>query len=525
MEYTLEIILGLFIAVVALGLVAKKLKIPYPIVLVIGGLLLSFIPKLPKVELDPDLIFLTILPPILFAGGFFTSPGAFRFNAAPISMLAVGLVVITTFAVAAFIHGLGALSWPAAFLLGAVVSPTDAIAATAITQRLKVAHPIITVIDGESLVNDASALVIYRLVLGTMVAGTFSFFTASLEFIAVCIGGVAFGLIFGFIATKILKQITDAALSITISLILPFLSYLSADVLHMSGVLAAVTAGLYVGKQMPLIVSPIIRLEAHAIWRMIIFLLNGAAFILIGLQLPYILIELRDYSLSLLIFSAFLLNIVVIVVRLLWVGISIYLPVTLVPKLKVKYPYLTLKHSFLVGWCGMRGVVSLAAALALPMAISGRLFPERSLIIFLTFTVIFATLIFQGLTLPFIIRKLKILDDTSKNQEEAAVRLKVSQAAISKLIEITKEREEVQQMDLAEIHLKYHNKIYGAKKLLTASGDEKARAMVRLQLELLHAEREKIVSLRNQGIISNDVARRILNDIDFEAVRLQQMLD
>ncbi|MDR3624470.1 MAG: Na+/H+ antiporter [Chlamydiales bacterium] len=523
MEYILEIILGLFIAVVALGLAAKKLNIPYPIALVIGGLLLSFIPGIPTVELDPDLIFLTILPPILFSGGYFTSVGAFRSNIGPISLLAIGLVIITTLAVAIFTHYLDGLPWAAAFLLGAIISPPDAIAATAITQRLKVPHQLVTILDGESLVNDASALVIYRLALVALVTGSFSLFGAGIEFITVCIGGIAFGLAFGYVAAKIIKQITDPYLCITISLLLPYLSYLSADGFHMSGVLAAVTSGLYLGWQLPLIIAPIIRLETAAVWKMVVFLLNGVVFILIGLQLPLIIDSLKAYSVKELVIYSVGLNVIVILVRLLWVYFSIYLPVSLNKSWKLKNPHLGWKSTLIIGWCGMRGIVSLAAALALPIIVNKSSFPERNIIIFLTFTVIFTSLVLQGLTLPFLIRKLKICNGSDELIEEAKIRMRTSQAAIKRLAQFSEELDLGEEL-LTQLQNKYQDKIQWANTVINNTLDPKTEKILahskRIQLELLNTEREKIVHLRNQGLISGEVARRILNDIDFESARL-----
>lgn len=528
MEYTLQIILGLFTVVVALGLVAKKLQIPYPIALVIGGLILSFIPGIPSVELDPDLIFLTMLPPLLFSGGYFTSVGAFKTNIGPIALLAVGLVIITTVAVAIFTHIFDALPWAVAFALGAIISPPDTIAATAITSRLKVHHHVVTILDGESLVNDASALVIYRMAIAAIITGYFSLAEASIEFVAVCAGGIAVGLLLGWISIQILKHLTEPSLCITVSFILPYLSYLTADGFHMSGVLAAVTSGIYVGWQLPLILSPIIRLETSAVWRMFVFLLNGAAFILIGLQLPIVLSELKGYSITTLIIYALSLNIVLILVRFIWVYLSIYLPDAIKEGWQQKHPYLDWKNTLIISWCGMRGVVSLAAALAIPILINGERFQYRNIIIFLTFSVIFVTLVLQGLTLPVLIRRLKLTSTGDDLLEEATIRMKTSQAAIDRLKEFAKDSDLADDI-IHQMQIKYEDKIQWASSVLSQSLapelTSKRKHTKEIQLQLLEVEREKIIQLRNKGLISGQVARRILNDLDLEAARLHQIGD
>lgn len=526
MEYLIEIIVGLFIAVVALGVFAKKMQIPYPIMLVIGGFCLSFLPGLPKIQLDPDLIFLTILPPILFSGGYFTQAGTFKKNIAPISQLAIGLVILTTVVVALFAHYYGHIPMAAAFALGAIISPPDAIAATSITSRLKVNHSIVSIIEGESLVNDASALIILKMALAAILTGSFSFFGSGIDFFAVSIGGIAIGFIIGWITVKLINHISDTSLACTISLMTPYITYILTDNLSMSGVLATVTAGIYHGWHLPSTLKPIIKLEMSAVWRMFVFLLNGAAFILIGLQLPMIVDGLSNYNTTHIVISAIILNLLVIMIRFLWVYLSIYFPVKLSRKIKSKHPHINFKSCLVISWCGMRGVVSLAAALSLPILINNQPFEYRSIIIILTFSVIFVTLVLQGLTLPFIIKKACPSPGDNDLLEEAGIRMKTSEAAMQRIKEISNEFEGDDEI-LRKIQLKYEDKYQRAMNLFNHTEDlhQKTRSLKleKLQLELILLEREKVIHLRNRGIISNNVARRILVDLDFEAAHIHDI--
>src|SRR5712672_2522443 len=291
-----EIFVGLLLAVAVLALLARKLTVPYPILFVIGGLLLGLIPKLPKVRLDPELVFLFFLPPLLFPAALFTSWRDFRANLRPISLLAIGLVLFTTVAVAYLAHYFMHLPLAAGFVLGAIISPPDAIAATAIAGRLKVPRRIVTILEGESLVNDATALVAYRFAVVAVVTGTFSLAHASGQFFIVGIGGILIGLVVGWMAGQFHKRVDDAPIEITVSLLTPFVAYLSAERLGASGVLAVVTAGLYLGWRMPELISYRTRLQGGPVWAIVEFLLNGFVFILIGLQLPEILHRIHEHS-------------------------------------------------------------------------------------------------------------------------------------------------------------------------------------------------------------------------------------
>src|SRR5580704_10522046 len=320
-----EVICTLLIVVATLAIVAKKVELPYPVLLVIGGLALGFVPGLPAVQLSPDIVFLFLLPPLLYPAAVFTSWRDFRANLRPILFLAIGLVLLTTVVVAAVAHALTGLPWPAAFVLGAIISPPDAVAATAITSRLRVPRMIVTILEGESLVNDATALVAYRFAIAAMMSGTFSLSEASLRFVLAALGGTGIGLAVGWLASQLQRRLDDPPVQITISLLTPFAAYIPAERLHVSGVLAVVASGLFLGWRAPQILSSRMRLNAYVFWEMMVFLLNGLVFVLIGLQLPRILHTLSGHSLKQFIWHGALISCAAIVVRIAWVFTATYL--------------------------------------------------------------------------------------------------------------------------------------------------------------------------------------------------------
>src|SRR5277367_2119742 len=522
-----EIFVGLLLAVAVLALLARKFHIPYPILFVIGGLLLGWIPGLPKVSLNPELVFLFFLPPLLFPAALFTSWRDFRANLRPISFLAIGLVLFTTVAVAFLAHYFMHLPLAVGFVLGAIISPPDAIAATAIAERLKIPRRIVTILEGESLVNDATALVAYRFGVAAVVTGSFSLAHASGQFFFVGIGGILIGLIVGWLAQQFHKRVDDAPIEITVSLLTPFVAYLCAERLGVSGVLAVVTAGLYLGRRMPELLTFKTRLQGGPVWEMVEFLLNGFVFILIGLQLPEVLHVLsgHDIPIEQLVWYALLISLAVILVRILWVFPAAYLPRLLFKNIRQRDPYPSWRHVTLIGWTGMRGVVSLAAALAIPLTIqSGDPFPDRDLILFLTFIVILATLVVQGLSLPLLIRWLGIKDDGSMEMEERDARLKANQAAPARLNEIG-ERDPAKADALQRLRIEYEDHI----RQVEGAEPENAGTALRLfsseyehlSYEALLVERQTILQLRNENVISDEVLRRIQRDIDLAEARLR----
>ena len=526
--YIVDIFVGLLLAVAVLALLARRLHIPYPIFFVIGGLLIGLVPGLPRVRLDPELVFLFFLPPLLFPAALFTSWRDFRANLRPISLLAIGLVLFTTGVVAWLALYFFNLPLAVGFVLGAIVSPPDAIAATAIAERLSVPRRIVTVLEGESLVNDATALIAYRFAVVAVASGSFSPVRAGEQFLVVSLGGILAGLAVGWLAGWFHRRVDDAPIEITVSLLTPFVAYLSAERLGVSGVLAVVTAGLFLGWRMPELLSFRTRLRAGPVWEMVAFLLNGFVFILIGLQLPEVLRVLSDradYSIGRLVWYALVISLAVILIRIFWVFPASYLPRLLFKRIRDRDPYPSWRHVTIVAWTGMRGVVSLAAALALPFTIQGGApFPDRDLILFLTFIVILATLVVQGLSLPTLIHWLGIKDDGSAAREEREARLKANQAALARLRKIA-EHNPAKADAKQRLCIEYKDRI----RQLEATDTENDNAPRRLfsseyehlSQETLQEERKTILQLRNDDVISDEVLRRIQRDIDLAEARLR----
>lgn len=519
------ILMGLLLAVAALLVAAPALHVPYPILLVLGGLALGFLPGVPSLSLPPELVLIAILPPLLYSTAFFTSLRELRDNVRPIGMLAVGLVIVTMSAVAVVAHAMvDNMSWSAAFVLGAVVAPTDPLAASAIMRRLGVPRRIVTVVEGESLVNDGTALVLYRVAVTAAVAGTFSIFDASWRLVWSIGGGVAIGFVVGFLVAAVRRRIENPPVEVTIALITGYLAFIPANAAQASGVLAVVTAGIYLGWRTPELTSYQTRLSGSAVWEIFTFVINALLFALVGLQLPGILDALTGFSAAKLIWWAVVVTGTVVVTRLVFVPVFTYLPKRFLGTFGPNDPAPPIARSSVVAWAGMRGAVSLAAALAVPLTTdTGGAFPERDLIIFLTFCVILGTLVVQGLTLPVVIRVLGVEADHLDEKEEAKARIKAADAAIERLAEL--EGEEWVRDDTAE----RLRGLYGFRRNRFASRfdqdddgsiEEQSLSYQRLRRELLDAERAKLVDLRRQGVISSDVERRLHRDLDLEDARL-----
>lgn len=520
-----EIIVLLFAAVAALAVLACNLTVPYPIVLVIGGLALSFVPRLPEIKLNPDIVFYFILPALLYPAALFTPWRDFRRNLRPILMAAIGLVLVTTVTIACIAHTiLPGLPWPAAFALGAIVSPPDAIAATAIFRRLGVPHRLHAIVEGESLVNDATALVALQFAVAALVTGTFSAGYAAVHFVWAAIGGIGFGLLVGEAMRWVQIHLDDPPVQVTISLLTPFIAYLPTERLHASGVLATVTAGLFLGWHSPLMITARTRLQAYAFWEMITFLLNGFVFIVIGLQLPRILHALSAESLTRPIITAIIISGSVIAVRFAWTITAVSLQRLLSSKRRPRDAISFWQYVGIVGWAGMRGVVSLAAAFALPIALSdGRPFPGRNYILFLTFSVILATLVIQGLTLPILIRKLGTAQDQEADEEERQARLEANKAAIE-FIEKLRTDGKFSPDTVDRLRAEYDERVEQLQ--LCAENPDDCRGEIatpkyqRLQREALRVERKTIIRLRNERVINDDALRRIQRDLDLAEARL-----
>jgi Na+/H+ antiporter len=518
------ILMGLLIAIAALLVAAPLARIPYPIFLVLGGLVLGFVPGVPNIELPPDVVLIAVLPPLLYASAFFTSLRDLRANAVAIGMLAIPLVIVTTVVVAVVAHEwIDSMSWSSAFVLGAIVSPTDPIAATAIMRRLGVPRRIVTVVEGESLVNDGTALVLYRVAVVAAVSGAFSFWDASWRFFWAVAGGVGIGIAVGHLVAALRRRLDNPPVEVTISLMTGYFAFIPANAAHASGVLAVVTAGVYLGWRTPELTSVQTRLQGVAVWEILAFVLNALLFALVGLQLSRILDELNGQPGSSLIWWGFLATAAVVLTRLLCGPLLIYLPKVIFRRLR--HGPLTIGSPAVIAWCGMRGAVSLAAALAIPLTTdAGRAFPERDLIIFLTFCVILGTLVFQGLTLPAVIRMFHLEPDHLGEEEDARARIAAADAAIARLDELL--GQDWVREDTAE----RLRGLYGFRKNRFSSrfddGDDgaieqRSQAYQRLRRELLDAERAAVVDLRRRGEISGDVERGLLRDLDLEDARLE----
>ena len=514
------LLLALMVAVAGLSILARLVRVPYPILLVLGGLVLGFVPGMPVVELPPELVLVAFLPPLLYWSGFFSSPRDLRADARAISLAAVGLVLATTVAVAVVAHAaVAGLSWPAAFALGAIVSPTDPLAATAIARRLGVPRRLITVLEGESLVNDATALVAYRVAVAAAVSGSFVVWQAGLRFLVGATGGVLVGLLVGWLVAEVRRRLDDPVVEIVVSVVTGYLAYLPAELLGVSGVLAAVTAGLYVGWRAPALASPSTRLLGFSFWEVMVYLANAVLFILVGLQLPPILSHLGGTAVAVLVGQAALVSAVVIAVRLGWGFTTPYLVRLLDRRPSQVLRRVGARERLVIGWSGMRGAVSLAAALALPQD-----FPMRNLLLFLTFAVILATLVLQGLTLPALIRWLRLTGDGAEEQEELKARMAATKAALDRLDELAGE-DWTRDDTVARLHGLFE---FRRRRLKARAGiweddgaEDRSLAYQRLVHELLVAQRQAIVRLRNQGAISNDVMHRIERELDLEDTRLE----
>jgi monovalent cation/hydrogen antiporter len=508
------------VAGAGLSVLARPLGVPYPILLVLGGLVLGFVPGVPAVELPPELVLVLFLPPLLYRAAFFASPRDLRADVRAISLLAVGLVLATMAAVAVTAHALiEGLPWPAAFTLGAIVAPTDPLAATAIGRRLGVPRRLLTLLEGESLVNDASALVAYRIAVAATVGGSFVLWQAGLRFVVGAAGGVAIGLLVGRLAAAVRSRMDDPPAEIVLSLVTGYAAYLPADRLEASGVLAAVTAGLYVGWRAPELASVASRMLGFSFWEVLEYLLNTILFILVGLQVHPILSALSGRATAVLLGQAALVAAVVIATRIVWLFTVPYLVRAIDRRPSQVARRIGARERLVSGWSGMRGAVSLAAALALPLP-----FPERDLIVFLTFAVIFATLVVQGLTLPALIRRLGVRGDGVEEQEEVRARMEAARAALDRLEELAGEEwtrdDTVERLQgLYEFRLRRLKARVG--KIEDDGYEDRSLAYQRLVRELLEAQRQAIVRLRNQGTISSEVMHRIEHDLDLEDSRLE----
>jgi Na+/H+ antiporter len=523
-EHIELIIFGLLVAIAALAVLGRVLNVPYPVTLVAGGSVIGFIPGVPSVELDPDLVLLIFLPPLLYGAAFFTSVRDLRRSARPIALLAIPLVGVTMVAVALVAHHVVGLDWGPAFVLGAIVSPTDAVAPAEIMRRVGAPRRLISVVEGENLTNDWTALVLYRFAVVAVVTGSFSIWEAIPKFVATGIGGVAVGLIAGRIIREVRARIDDPPIEITISIVSGYAAYLPAEELGLSGVIAAVTTGLYMGWHTPQLTTPVMRLQGVAVWEILTFLLNAVLFLLVGLQLPGVLDSLEGRSADELLLWAALVSGAVIGVRMVWMFTVPYI-IRMVDRRAIqRQRRAPASERVVVGWAGMRGSVSLAAALAVPLSVdAGGAFPERDLIIFLAFAVILATLVGQGLTLAPLIERLGLMDDGVEEREERVARRRIAEAGLARLDELGEpDWISAESVGRARNLLDYRRRRFDA--LVDGDGDtfeERADAWRRLMYDVFDAQRQQLIQLRNRGEISDEIRRKIERDLDLEESRLE----
>lgn len=515
MSATISLLFGLLVVIVVLATLATRLRLPYAILLVIGGLTLGFVPGLPTIELNPELVLVLFLPPLIYSSAWFTSWRQFRASLRPILQLALGLVLVTTLVVAVVAHFLAGLSWPVAFVLGTVVSPTNAVAASATAMEFGLPRRVVTVIEGESMVNDATGLVLYRFAVAAVVTGSFSLWQVGLQFVLVSLGGLLIGLVIAWLH----RHLNDAPIEITITLLTPYATYLASDALQVSGVLAA---GLYLSRQSSRFFSSTTRLSANAVWNVLVFLLNGLLFLLIGLQLHRIVAAIADHSLLTLLWQALLVGLVVIAVRLAWVFPAASLPRRLSARLRARDPYPGWRNVEIVAWVGMRGGLSLAAALAPPLTLgSGAAFPQREVVIFFTFAVILLTLVGQGLSLGPLIRLLGVRRDSSLEREHALAHQVAARAALARLDELAGD-EQMPQGVLARLRNHYGGKLYALNNAVDGTGHdpfvEHEPTQQQLRREILDAERAAVINLRDRGRIDDETLRLVERELDNEKI-------
>jgi monovalent cation/hydrogen antiporter len=517
-EHLELILLFLLLSVAGLTALAHRLDVPYPILLVIGGSILGFAPGVPEIELAPELVLLVFLPPLLFNAAYFASFRDLRRQARAITLSAVLLVLATMCVVAVVLHAaVPGLPWAAAFAFGAIVSPTDPLAAIAITQRLGAPRRVTTLIEGESLINDGTALVAYRTAVAAAVGGSFDLLDASGDFVVNVAGGVAVGLVAAYAVTFAARRAGDDMLQVTIGLLAPYVAYLPAEHVHVSGVIAAVTAGLLVGRNAYSIMSAGQRLRAHAFWEVLVFLLNALLFVLVGLQLPGIL-EDQERSALELTGLALLASLAVIGTRLSFSMGMPHVVRALDRRPSQRARRVGWRPRMVIAWSGLRGAVSLAAALALPPG-----FPERDLLIFLTLAVVFATLVGQGLTLPVLMRRLGVEDDGEFVREEQLARQAAARAAIERL-QAVRDADWTRDQTVDRMISFYEFRGRLIEQRFRADGEmdlvQQSTSYQRLQREIIAAQRDELIRLRDGGEITDAVVSAIERELDLEEDRL-----
>lgn len=527
MEFIAPAIFILFIAIISVP-IANRFRFPLEVFLVIGSCIISLLPTAPNININPDIIFKLFLPPILFYAAYFTSWRDFKFNFRVISLLAFGLVLFTTVVVAVISKlVVPDLPWAVGFLLGAIISPTDASAATSIIKKLHAPRRIINILEGESLVNDAMALLLFRFSLVAILSGSFSFDKAIGTFVVISIGGAITGILIGVLAIALLKRIHNVEAETTLTFITAISCFIFAEHIGVSGVIATVVAGIYFGIHLPEFSTSRTRINANASWKTLIFIINGFAFTLIGSQLPAILNGLENFRFNQLLIYGLVISSIVIISRIVWVFFIAHISRLLLPSINKADPRPPWQVLFLVGWSGMRGIVSLAAALSIPYQIApGEAFPYRNFVLITTFCVIVLTLILPTLTLPYLIKKFGYEESENKLKEEALARVRSLQAAIDKIEELAKnEKTPAVLIDefrrQFERRLKVINSQLNTTPYSTLSSDY--LALKKLTFAAILSERGALLKLRKEGEINDETFHHLLDELDFEEERARTL--
>ncbi len=527
MTSTIQILVLLLVVVAAIAALATRLKIPAAILLVLTGVVLALVPGLPAVELEPEMVLLLVLPPLIYSAAVAMSWREFRFNLRPIGLLAVGAVVFTSAAVAAVTHALLGLPWPVGFVLGAIVAPPDAVAPLAIIRRMQLPHRIAVVLEGEGIANDATALILYRFAVAAVSVGTFSVGQATAMFGAIVVGEILWGVGVGWLMLRLRRWVDDPRIEITLSIITPYLAYWPPQHLGGSGVLATVTAGLYISWNGLLLISAATRLQGIFFWDFLIYLIEGLVFLITGLQARTLVASIVNFSISELAISALVVSAVVILARFIWMFPATYLPRWLFKSVRRHDPAPPWQWPFVLAFTGVRGIVSLAAALAIPFeTAAGQPFPDRDLILFLTFSVILVTLVGQGLMLPSVIRALGLANAGRRERhadrvEEQAARREAIKAVIERLNELKAERKLDDEV-VQPLRSRHRDRLRHVEH--QADGDEDHRKLTELheeiELLLIEAERQSINNLFRDGKLKDEARRRIERELDLREASL-----
>src|SRR6267154_5539078 len=526
MTATIQTLIFLLVVIASVAVAETRLRVPSAILLILTGVILALIPGLPTVELAPELVLL-LLPPIVYSSAVAMSWREFRFNLRPISLLALGCVAFTTVATAAAAHWVLGLPWPVGFVLGAIISPPDAVAPLSVARRMQLPRRILVVLEGEGLANDATALVLYRFAVAAVSAGTFSLGQATAAFAAIVAGEIIWGLGVGWLMLRLRRWVGDPRIEITLSIITPFLAYWPPEHLGGSGVLATVTAGLYISWNGLQLISAATRPQGIFFWGFLIYLVEGLVFLTTGLQAHTLLARIGHYPLRDLAISAAVISAVVILARFVWVFPAVYLPRWLFPRIRRRDPAPPWQHAFVLSFTGVRGIVSLAAALAIPFATAtGAPFPNRDLILFLTFSVILVTLVGQGLMLPTVIRALGLAhagrrEHAAEKSQEYKARRQAAIAALSRLDELTAAgtfSEEILQPIRTRQrhrldHIEHGNDLDDRNRNFRDLNDE-------IELLLIGTERRHINEQYRRGALTDVSRRRIERELDLREAEL-----